>query len=399
MKIRLINLSEKLVLSLLLLTPIFSIGEVYLLISGGLSSQSVAVTPVYIKALKDILLVVIIMTFFMVLLVRRSVSSRFLILMSLMLFPLLFSVFSSLGNSYLMLLAGFRWFIFFILLVLCYEMYKDGFAQALISCVRWLFYIHIFAQLLEMFIGSHWYGANAFGMALRSPGIFLVPSSGAIFSIVCYLILSNTNLARHRYSDFFLVWFSVWATLSGTGLIILATLTFFQLLRLRLDFYSAVIALGFLGFFSLLFLDQILSFIGRGDDYLGVSGGTRLTIFLDGLMSVWLFSDKFGLATNTGVLLMNSLGGGGGMIADSMYASVLINLGWFGLASYILFCIGGLASALIKKDDMLFSCYLVFVLVSATSIVAELFPVNLLLAMLLAGVKIKGLKNEASSNY
>ena len=47
------------ILTLLVLTPIFSIKESLALIMGGIVNNSTALTPVYIKAIKDLCFVLI----------------------------------------------------------------------------------------------------------------------------------------------------------------------------------------------------------------------------------------------------------------------------------------------------------------------------------------------------
>ena len=55
MSINLRILIQRLILLGLLLTPLFSVGEVYALLSGLVESQGIAYTPIYIKAGKDLI--------------------------------------------------------------------------------------------------------------------------------------------------------------------------------------------------------------------------------------------------------------------------------------------------------------------------------------------------------
>jgi hypothetical protein len=115
----------------------------------------------------------------------------------------------------------------------------------------------------------------------------------------------------------------------------------------------------------------------RDANYISESGGTRLTIFVENFMESSLISTDFGYGTNSAVLL------GKGEIMDSTFASLVVNLGYFGFFMILALIFIAILYAGITKDKMLFVFLIVFTLFSFTTIISEVYPVNLIFGVLM----------------
>jgi hypothetical protein len=174
---------------------------------------------------------------------------------------------------------------------------------------------------------------------------------------------------------------SVALTASGTGylvLLVIGALCAMGERRIR-------IALPIVLIFSAIAFPSVMLLTGRGADYVGISLGTRVDIFVDALTNATMLPSYFGLGTNTGVLLGRSMDSSlKAQILDSTYASIVVNLG---LVAFVLFLIALLAwCAIVLLIDKLelYVFTIVFLAFGAVVIVPECFPANLLFAALMS---------------
>jgi len=143
---------------------------------------------------------------------------------------------------------------------------------------------------------------------------------------------------------------------------------------------------------SIVFFFLFLEFLSaRDENYVEQSGGTRLEIFEESFLESHLFSTDFGLGTNSAVLL------GKGEIMDSTYASLVVNLGYWGFFSVLILITLGYAYALIKSNRSFFVFLVLFTLFGMTTIIYEVYPANLLMALLLVFFIHSGKKEQEVS--
>ncbi len=125
----------------------------------------------------------------------------------------------------------------------------------------------------------------------------------------------------------------------------------------------------------------------RGSDYVAISLGTRFSIFIDAFSS-GIISTHMGLATNTGILFSNFLQlDSKTMIADNLYASILVNLGYWGLLFFglLIFIYFKPCFQKTKRESNFYSFFLFLIAAySFTTITFEVFPVNLLICIMIA---------------
>src|SRR5690606_5687570 len=84
-----------------------------------------------------------------------------------------------------------------------------------------LLVLHVLVQIGQFFFASAWFGENRFGFAARSPGMFLIPSTAALFAILAFFLTqfySESRFQRTIVPPLCLV--SIVLTASGTGYVV-----------------------------------------------------------------------------------------------------------------------------------------------------------------------------------
>ena len=169
---------------------------------------------------------------------------------------------------------------------------------------------------------------------------------------------------------------SVFLTMSGAGVVVLLTLLLIYYFQFKkfIKFFPlilpAVIGLGFV------FISILLS--SRTEEYLSVSGGVRLSILTNSFNNTSFFSDIFGYGTNTAIIMAN------GLFVDSTFASLVVNLGYFGFFIFMCLFLAVGVYSILNKFEPLFALLVIVFLYSGTNIIFEVYPVSLLLAILVA---------------
>ncbi len=200
MIISLIDVFKILITLGILITPLLHIGELTALFSGTLTSQSEVMTPLYIKILKDFVMLSIVFLLFIKYFVNKI---RFFYFISI--FFLLILVFFSIANTFFVsnqdyIIYGLRWFYpIFIFLFGIHIFDKKIFDQKFDIVLIIIFIIHLSIQLFQFFSGIFWFGLID-KYSARNPGIFLLPNTGAFFSIVfLFYILFLKEKQRIKY--------------------------------------------------------------------------------------------------------------------------------------------------------------------------------------------------------
>ena len=362
-------------------TPVFTIGEVIALLRGTVTSQVVAVTPVYIKVLKDLLLIVLILLG--TLRIARSGKTNILAIPFLVL--LLFTAGAALlaSDNATLALAGIRWILPVFVTFFIYDFVDDALMQRIASTLSVLLVLHVVLQFAELFFMSHWYGVNMFGLAARVPGFFLIPITASFFAtIVLYFShFYGPNRALRR-ATYVLVPLSIFLTQSGTGLLVLAVVGALIWLGIRRVWLIWPVGIAT----AAVMLPMLPRLTGRQANYVAVSGGTRIEIFLDLFHHSELIPTAFGYVTNTAVSLISN--GATGLrseaiptIVDSTYASIWGNLGVGGAVFFGFFIITwAIAVVCVRRLD-LYVATVIFVLYGSTTQLFESYPLNLLLAV------------------
>jgi len=364
----------------IIMTPVFGISEVLALISGALTSQSVALTPVYIKALKDIVFIAIIMIGIAEVSVRRRIflNSSY----AAFIVTVVCSIFLSLYfKNFLTILAGFRWILPVLIIPFIYRSVATNLQNRIAKWMITLFILGLLLQIAQLFLIKGWYGLNSFGLSKRNPGFYLIPSSMACFSALTayYACFYCTISSLRRSIVFVLVPVSILLTASATGFIALALLWGYLLYcKFKQKLVLAITITVF--FIGLLAMMPILT--DREDIYVSLLDRSDILSEVVSLKNIFVSPD-FGDATNTAMLLRTVMENGEktSFIVDSTATSLIYNTGMLSFVFFAGFLYYSLRNAANKANISFFLVISPFVV---TSILFELFPANLLLMVNIA---------------
>lgn len=377
MKISISGSILKILALLIAMTPLLNLWEVHALIVGTLSSQSEALTPVYIKILKDVGLFLVLVLSFLLFLSKKGLFFSQLVFVPWLLIGVAAFVFSA-TVPWAVKLVGVRWFIPVLVMVFLIGIFDESQFRKLVIILLVVFFLHVFLQVIQMFFGMPWYGIGPMGLSLRNPGLFLIPSTGALFSVIA-------GVYFHFYwKSGVVMWgccfFSVIMTASITGLAALSLILVYLFARRYVSIAASLCLVLLMLFSGMVLVNEVIAFLGRGADVLAISGGERVRIFNELYSASSLISNTFGLATNAGILWAKKAGIDAPVfVADSTYASVLSNLGYSGFAIFIAMLSGFLFLGVWRRSDLGVVLAIFVIAASFGAILFEVFPVNLLI--------------------
>jgi hypothetical protein len=370
------SVQRKLIIVGLLLVPFLSVGELFSLFYDGVISQSTNLTGSF-KASKDIVFILLVSFGFFSYLLSNRLNKNVILYFIAVAFALIPPIILSLGNDLISILSGLRWLMPIILPVFIFRAVNSVFLQSFINYLCALLLLHFSVQIFQLFYASSWYGVSMYGFNLRNPGLFLIPNTGAFFSIsALYVILFMGEMSDRRKVFFTMIGSaSVFLTMSGSGFVALMIIIFFYYFnQIKLKFIS--LSLPFIVIFAYYFLESLL--LRSGGNYIENSGGTRVDIMADSFFGADFISSSFGFGTNTFVML------GDGATLDSTYASFLVNLGYLGFLIFITMILIAVLHSIFTWNKLQFVFFIVFSSFAFTTIVYEVYPVNLIMAVVIA---------------
>jgi hypothetical protein len=377
-KMKIQPLQRKIITVGLLIVPFLSIGELSALFYGQLITHSENLTGLF-KISKDIVFILLLSLGFVSCLSSSSLSKKVLPYLFAVAIAVIPAIIFSSGNNLISIASGLRWLMPIILPIFIFRAVNFEFVQTFILYLSFLFLLHFSVQIFQMFYSSQWFGVSKFGFNLRSPGLFLIPSTGAFFSVVVLYVILFIEKTSSRKKLIFIALgsTSVFLTVSGTGYVVLLIIIFFY-------FSTKAKLKDIFLFLPLLFIFLYFSisiFNSRGGaTYVKISGGSRLEILIDKFFSADFISRSFGFGTNTLVLM----GDVNGSILDSTYASLLVNLGYFGFFIFIALLLLAFTYSIFGRSKSFFIFLVVFSLFAFTIIIYEAYPANLIMAVILA---------------
>lgn len=364
--------------------PLNNYSEIMAMMRGelGWGAWSVPLTPIYIKVIKDVfILIAFVMTFIKIGMNKRLflhlITTRYFIFPNVLLIFLFFiSSVSFLSIPFDFVFIGFRayWTILLVYVGACF-FYID---ERLIGRVfLYVFLIHFILQIIQLLLGSGY----AVFHEIRSPGIFIVPSTAGAFALLAYYFSVRSKQVAFQI----LAILSIVLSASTMAMLILFAYVAFKILMLfrhRYELYIFVFAFVFFIFY--LIFDNLGTVSGRGDGAY-ISLFTRLgyikSVFED--FSNLAFGRGMGIATSQAVMA----GMDGAIVADNTYSGAMLNLGWIATVFLFLFM---LSSFFIFESPILFFIFLGFSMVTNFF---EMSPVVHIMMILLGAHAMK------KSNY
>lgn len=360
-----------LLVGFILLVPLNNCFEVAAMMQRQLRSNAEVLTPIYIKTIKDLFLVLSLGLALMATIQRPSCARIWLRRPFLLanLFLVLVLIESIHSIAYLpadVILMGVRgyWTILFLYIgALFHEI--DEFA--LYKALRFVFLLHIGMQTIQLVtdVGFSVYGEH------RSPGLFVNPSTAAAFALVLY------HFGR-RYSSRFVCIASILSlVLSNSSAGILAFLLYHLIqmpkrFRHKLFMYPIYTLLVLIaGVFLVVYVGTIT---GRHEGFY-VSLFSRLDIIQTALSNwnLYLFGGGMGVATSQAL----TSGFADAIIPDNTFVETLYNMGIFSSLVLLAF----LFSSLRHFEDKLLP--FVFICFAMTNVIFEMNPVIQIILILM----------------
>jgi len=344
-----------------------------LLTGGGLDIGSYT-GPIWLKVGKDVVYGLLLVAIAVqALRLRRAPVTDHAFALLLVLGML--ATISLLQNGAVVAAIGVRWALPFLLFILLGDWAPHVEPR---KAALWLLtgvVVCLAAQVYQLFNMPPVFGEVLPGIPARTPGIFIAPNSTAFFACA-----SAAAIRAYEPDDRRLGWAAVLLALgvsllaqSGTGIVAAAILVL-QMASARQPalFWVLAVAGGAAIFLS---LDRIT----QRDDYVALSGGGRVEVFLDIVRRSFVSIDRFGIFTNAANLQVAT--SQEKVASDSLVASWIGNLGIMALPAAVL-------TVLFVRERMrpmdwrrAAPCLIVFALFAMTTIVFEAFPMNLYLAL------------------
>ncbi len=375
---------QSIIIVLLLLTPIFNFMELTALFSGNYISAKIVLTPIYIKIIKDVAMLLIVAVGLVNVAQNKKIYTNklYLILVLAILLSALTSVIVS--PNVTNILAGLRWSLPFLLVLFLFDSIDTKFQYRISTLLTRLLVFGFLLQVVQAFYFRAFYGLSSFtGLNARNPGFYFTPSAMAAFTLAAayYIDYFREDDVYKKILLFFVVPVSVLLTGSGTGLLVLCGYFIIKAYK-RIHQKQLMIFLGVCLFLAGLVALPIIS--GRAIIYESIL--KRGEIFAQAFKNEnMVLSQSFGSATNAAVLSDDRSDNAISFIADSTITSVMFNIGSFALVVFVLFFV-----SISRKKVMYLHFWLIYGAFIVTTIIFELFPLNLLLAVNLAYfIKIK----------
>ena len=365
-----IKLQQNIILLAILLTPIFTISEVMSLISGSsFTSLNTVVTPMYIKIIKDVLVVLVMLLGLFYIIKENKIYSNSLYYWFVT-FVLISLFYSLLYQPLIVVLAGTRWIMYLLLIPFIYNAVDELLNRKILQVLKFLFLIAIILQVIEILYMPPWFGVNFLGVSNRNPGFYTGPAAMAFFNLLVffYVYFYEEKESIRNVILYLMIPVSIYLTSSGTGTfiyMILVLIIYTQKIKERRQLFFVYVMM-----FALLIL-YLPDIVGREDLYtVSLSARSDILVSVFSLDKIF-FSNSFGLGTNTSKLLFENLG-----VMDSIYASMVMNIGMVPFLILITFL-----WIYSMKDFYTLVFFLIYGFFSISTVFLEVFPANLIFAV------------------
>ena len=342
--------------------------------------------PIVVRALKDISYALIGIAI-IVHAYRNRVNALGLTFFSILTICLSLAIISSGEHGALTAALGMRWAAPLILFIMMKE-WTRGFDGR--KSFPWIYgglFVCMGLQVYQLFNMPPVYG-TIFGLSARTPGIFLVPNSASFFGCACaaFIHVYSRNSFRHSIVASLLALAISALAQSGAGVIACFALLMHSLFaRAQILLFVGAIAAALLAFLN---LDALLF----RSDFVEISGGGRVERFWEIVRDASFSLNNFGDYTNA-ANLANSQAQFRKAV-DSLVASMIGNFG--AMLVVVLIILGLFVFRNFKGISFatLFSPLVVFIVFALTTIIFEAYPMNILLALTIWGMRNVSMREQ-----
>ena len=365
---------------MLALTPIYTFGEVFGLLSGTIKDASIAQTPIYIKLLKDLFFVVIIFLGSF-LKIRNRASPNIFILFFPILISLAITVFLTKFNL-LLLYAGIRWFFPILAMFFLIGHISKKLLIRISKTLFFLFMLNFVMQIWQFFFMSKFFGQSSESEnSLRNPGMFFMPGPCAFFIVICLFFSYYYEFSsKSKRLVSIIAPISILLTSSGAGIATYLCIVFFQYFP-KFLLKSSILVIPFI---IPIFVGLIIIISGRGDIFED-SFMPRVNIFFDLFYDIPLISNRFGSGTSSAYLASNFYGEKLDAIStESTFATIIANLGVIPFLIFMVFYFIWLVIVYANNNRELWVFTIIFSFFGLTTQFMEAFPQSLIFSVMMA---------------
>ncbi|MFA5139940.1 MAG: hypothetical protein WC728_11975 [Elusimicrobiota bacterium] len=335
--------------------------------------------PWYYKGAKDILLGLVCLLFSGAILSKRRLrvsGALFLFFVFLLVCAVLnFLVL----DNHVITLVGIRSLATLLLAFFSYCFFSEEEIAFLARCVVFVALLMVPLSIIQFLYGAQRYGALFDKYAARVAATFIQPSSLGVFLVLAIFLLSHYfPRSKFRNCGLFVLTANVLLTGSGIAILGVVLLVFLSVRRKLIPSSQSTLspALVFVLPFAVYFISLNLPTITSRPDIL-LSGQGRIDVirqYFESQLSMQnvLFGKGLGYGTNSLFTIFPELGGAYGFIPDSMYVSVIAQLGLLGLMIFLILNVHVYAGSNSPLKELL----LVVLFCGLTVNILELFPVN-----------------------
>lgn len=373
------------ILLVLASTPFISYGEVSGLLSGEILPSELK-TPIYIKIIKDIGFMLIMIVSLIDILNKKSRQLNFMFFWILSLVIIMLFLLSCIASSFSTAAAGIRWAIPIMLPFFLIQYMDDFLMNRIAKLLLLIFIVHLLMQVYQLFYMPNFYGLNIMGLAARSPGIFFMPNAAGFFSIMAlFFVIFFSDNRSIKIIMFILTVISIALTMSGTAIMAYLLFVCFVILSQVLGRKYGKLLFQIVPLMIIIFSPTMVLLSGRGDAYVEDSFMPRVGTYINLLKNSELISTRFGAATNTatlyGVMVQQE---NVAIVTDSTYSSIIGNTGYLGLLLFILLFILFVIYAIKANRIDLYLFIIIYAIYGATTVIFEAFPMNFLFSIYIA---------------
>lgn len=361
-----------------LISPIFTFMEMLALINYRDTSAlpTSLQTSIYIKAVKDFLMIFLMMLTIIFSIKRLKISAVTFYLGFLLLWLIISA--SWFMEYEIVFLSGIRWLIPFLLSLMLIGYIDEMLLERLSKVLAYLFLFSFVLQIWQLVTMGDYYGPGFLGLSRRTTGFYQFPTTCGFFLIIVFYVNYFFGVGKLRKIILWLMPLSLIMVFSKTAIVI------YCLLGVLLIFKKYIgTILSLLPFFFLSMLYGLYVFY---PDAIEISLGERLGFLSDNLNSMTLLANYFGMATNSAFsyLQMLNVKSDGLIFSDSFIGSLPANVGLFGFICFVLiFCVLFYISIKIKYLPLMF-LLIIYGLFSFTLSITEAYPMNLLFSVFFA---------------
>ena len=330
------------------------------------------ITPVYLKAIKDIFLILAlfiatIKIFLDKRLLRFLIFDPFFSLINILLVSLiLLSLVSLAIFPHELVFVGFRayWTLLLVYVGACFFRFDE---KSFIKAFSFVFVLHLSLQVIQFYLGS---GYTVFAEN-RNPGVFIVPTTAGAFAILGYYLFSLGENLRLKALTLVSLALSA-STIAALIMVSYFIYSIFYRFKRHIELYPFLLLSSAGALFLILTNLDVVS--GRGDGAYQ-SLFTRLGYISSVLSEIdqLPFGRGMGIATSQAVMT----GMEGAIVADNTFTGAILNLGWVVTIALLILV---LSSYFVFENKLLFFAFFGFSMVAN---MFEMSPVVQILMILL----------------